>query len=188
MAPAAGRSPFHGALRQRHALRPMTGWLTPRFHTASKRASLGFTLLELMIVVAIIALATAGVSLSLRDGGNASLEREALRLSALLESARAQSRTSGVPVLWRGTGGGFEFVGVAPIPSAGADALAGQRSWLSPDTRAFITQPAGATVLVLGPEPLIAAQRVRLMQGDQQVTLGTDGLAPFGVVTEAAAP
>ena len=148
----------------------------------------GFTLLELMIVVAIIALATAGVSLSLRDGGEASLEREALRLSALLESARAQSRTSGVPVLWRSTGGGFEFVGVAPAPSAGADDLAKARDWLSPDTRALITQPAGAPVLVLGPDPLIAAQRVQLMQGERQLTLGTDGLAPFAVVTEAGAP
>lgn len=148
----------------------------------------GFTLLELMIVVAIIALATAGVSLSLRDGGEASLEREALRLSALLESARAQSRTNGVPVLWRSTGGGFEFVGVAPAPSAGADDLTKARDWLSPDTRALITQPAGAPVLVLGPDPLIAAQRVQLMQGERQLTLGTDGLAPFAVVTEAGAP
>jgi general secretion pathway protein H len=57
----------------------------------------GFTLLELMVVVAIVALATAGVSLALRDSDATQLEREALRLSALLESARAQSRTSGVP-------------------------------------------------------------------------------------------
>lgn len=147
----------------------------------------GFTLLELMIVVAIIALATAGVSLALRDSDSTQLEREALRLSALLESARAQSRTSGVPVLWRHTGSGFEFIGVAPAPDA-SDGLANTRSWLSADTRALITQPAGAAVLVLGPEPLIAAQRLQLLQGDRRVSLGTDGLAPFAVLPEGATP
>ena len=147
----------------------------------------GFTLLELMIVVAIIALATAGVSLALRDSDSTQLEREALRLSALLESARAQSRTSGVPVLWRNTGSGFEFIGVAPAPDA-LDGLANTRSWLSADTRALITQPAGAAVLVLGPEPLIAAQRLQLLQGDRRVSLGTDGLAPFAVVPESGTP
>jgi general secretion pathway protein H len=140
-----------------------------------------------MIVVAIIALATAGVSLALRDSDSSQLEREALRLSALLESARAQSRTSGVPVLWRNTGSGFEFIGVAPTPGS-ADGLSNTRSWLSADTRAQITQPADAAVLVLGPEPLIAAQRLVLLQGDRRLSLGTDGLAPFTVVPEGATP
>jgi len=141
-----------------------------------------------MIVVAIIALATAGVTLSLRDGSAASLEREALRLSALLESARAQSRASGVPVFWRSTGSGYEFVGLPPVSSPGSDHLSRMRDWLSPDTRALVTQPAGANTLLLGPDPLIAAQRIRLMQGERQITLGTDGLAPFAVLTESTLP
>lgn len=139
-------------------------------------------------MVAIIALATAGVTLSLRDGSAASLEREALRLSALLESARAQSRASGVPVSWRTTGSGFEFVGLTPVSNLGADHPSQLRDWLSPDTRALVTQPAGADILMLGPDPLIAAQRVRLMQGDRQITLGTDGMAPFAVLTESTLP
>jgi len=148
----------------------------------------GFTLLELMVVVAIVALATAGVSLALRDSNATQLEQEGLRLSALLESARAQSRTSGVPLQWRSTGGGFEFLGAAaPAPGA-RDALASARSWLSEETRAQITQPKGAPTLVLGPEPLIAAQRLVLMQGERRLTLGTDGLAPFAVVPETGTP
>lgn len=179
-APVARRSRFHGALGLGHALRPGT--------RVSLRRCRGFTLLELMIVVAIIALATAGVSLALRDGGEASLEREALRLSALLESARAQSRASGVPVLWRSTGGGFEFIGVAPRPAAGADDLSGARDWLSPDTRVLITRPAGASALVLGPDPLIAAQALQLVQGERRLLLGTDGLGPFAVLADEGAP
>jgi general secretion pathway protein H len=141
-----------------------------------------------MIVVALIALATAGVSLSLRDGGQDALEREALRLSALLESARAQSRTSGVPVLWRSTGSGFEFLGVASSAPPGSDALSAPRGWLSADTRVQITQPPGAAVLVLGPEPLIGAQSLLLMHGDQRLRLATDGLAPFSVAAAEDTP
>lgn len=141
----------------------------------------GFTLLELMVVVAIVALATAGATLALRDGSATRLEREGLRLSALLESARAQSRTSGVPVSWRQRPDGFEFVGVQPRRDA-QSSLAEPRTWLDAETRAQITQPSGAQVLVLGPEPLIAAQRLVLQQGDRQLTLATDGLSPFAVV------
>lgn len=145
-------------------------------------AQRGFTLLELMIVVAIVALATSAVTLALRDGDQVALERETLRLSALLESARAQSRTSGVPVYWRNAGDGFEFIGL-PSPAPGpSDSNSGRRPWLNTQTRALIAQPAGAVVLQLGPEPLIAAQQVVLMQGDRRVTLGTDGLSPFAVV------
>jgi general secretion pathway protein H len=147
----------------------------------------GFTLLELMVVVSIVALATAGVSLTLRDNDGNRLETEALRLSALLESARAQSRSSGVPVYWRPTAEGFEFLGAPARPQAPAS-LANERSWLHPETRVQIAQPTGASSLVLGPEPLIAAQRLRLMHGEHQLTLGTDGLSPFAVLPEAAAP
>ena len=49
----------------------------------------GFTLLELMVVVAIAALATAGATLALRDGEATQLEREALLLvSIAMESLR----------------------------------------------------------------------------------------------------
>lgn len=143
----------------------------------------GFTLLELMVVLVIVALATAGVSLALRDTGATRLEREGLRLSALLESARAQSRTSGLPVVWTGLPQGFEFIGLPT--QAGPGSLAGPRPWLSPDTQAQVIQPPGAQTLVLGPEPLIPAQRLVLVQGERRITLGTDGLSPFTVLGPA---
>lgn len=143
----------------------------------------GFTLLELMVVLVIVALATAGVSLALRDDGATRLEREGLRLTAMLESARAQSRTSGLPVVWRSLPQGFEFIG---LPTGSTGSMAGPRPWLNQDTQAQVLQPPGAQTLVLGPEPLIAAQRVVLVQGDRRITVGTDGLAPFAVL--AAVP
>jgi type II secretion system protein H len=67
----------------------------------------GLTLLELLVVLAIIGFAMAGVSLALRDSSQTQLEREAQRLVAVLEAARAQSRTSGIALIWQATPDGF---------------------------------------------------------------------------------
>lgn len=122
-------------------------------------------------MISIMALATVGVGLAMRDGGQAQLEREAERLAALLESGRAQSRASGVPVRWSATADGFRFDGVRP------GALPQQ--WLQGDTRV-----RGNSVLVLGPEPLIGPQQVTLVQTshpEHALRVATDGLRPFTV-------
>jgi general secretion pathway protein H len=131
----------------------------------------GFTLLELLVVVAIIAVATAGVSFALRDSNATQLEREAQRLAALLESARAQSRSSGVPVRWYPVVGGFRFEGVAE------NALPDR--WLDEST-----QTNGSPVLLLGPEPIIGRQEVVLVSPEvsgRSLRVATDGLRPFSV-------
>jgi general secretion pathway protein H len=138
---------------------------------SARRAARGFTLLELLVVVAIIAVATAGVSFALRDPQATQLEREAQRLAALLESARAQSRSSGVPVRWYPTPGGFRFEGTPP------DAFPDR--WLEETTQA-----SGSPVLVLGPEPIIGRQAVLLESTalpGRSLRVATDGLRPFAV-------
>ena len=113
-------------------------------------ASLGFTLMELLVVIALIAIGTAAVSFTLRDTSQTLLERDAERLTALLESARARSRSSGVPVVWRpvvetnsnNTPAAFAFEGLQP------QALPAE--WLSPQT-----QVAANSLLRLGPDPII---------------------------------
>lgn len=134
----------------------------------------GFTLLELLVVVAIIAIASAGVSFALRDSADTQLEREAQRLAALLESARAQSRSSGRPVQWRVAPDGFRFDGLA------ADTL--PRRWLEPTT-----QVLGTGLLSLGPEPIIGRQQVLLGSSalpGRSLLVRTDGLRPFAVTVE----
>ena len=135
--------------------------------------SRGFTLMELLVVVALIAVATAGVSLSLRDSTESALERDAERLAALLETGRAQSRAHGVAVVWQTQANGthFEFAGLPPpgLP----------RAWLDSQTRA-----APGTHLVLGPEPLIGPQAVAVSSaasGSKTLWVVTDGLRPFKV-------
>lgn len=136
----------------------------------------GFTLLELLVVVTLLGLVSAGVVLSMRDAGSASTEREAQRLAALLEAARAQARLLDVPVRWRVTGNTFVFDGLA------ADAL--PRAWLAEgDMVVTMERPAQAAAqLQLGPEPVIAAQAVLLESREHpghRWRVATDGLRPF---------
>ena len=139
-----------------------------------------------MIVVALIAVAAGVVSLALRDPASIRLHTEAQRLSALLESARAESRASGLPVRWMPLDDAgqtnFRFVQVSGSKST---AMARPTRWLDPQVRA---QVVGAPSVQLGPEPLIGAQRIVLRLGDQRIELATDGLGPFAVVNDEAAP
>jgi len=147
------------------------------------RGTGGFTLLELLVVIAIIALATAGVGMAMRDSGQATLDREAERLAALLEAARAQSRAAGVAVRWRPTPdgpGNFSFDGLPSnsLPTA----------WLADGITAQPMTADGAAVpaLQLGPDPIIAAQQVLITSDgppSRSLRIGTDGLRPFAVVS-----
>ena len=142
----------------------------------------GFTLVELIVVVAIVALVAGLATVALRDPDATQLEREAARLSALLEAARAQARTTETLVRWEprsaDAANAFRFVGLpaaAALPSR----------WLGEGVRADVI---GASAVVLGPEPLVGAQSIVLRLGDRQLTLSTDGLGPFVVTASDRAP
>jgi general secretion pathway protein H len=145
--------------------------------------SRGFTLIELLIVVSLIAIVSAVASLALRDPAATQLEREAARLTALLETARAEARAAGVAVLWVPSETGFRFVG---LPSE----LALPSRWLAESgISAEVRTGRGlAQAAVLGPEPVIGAQRIVLRLEAQTVALATDGFGPFAVVGDEGAP
>jgi general secretion pathway protein H len=168
---AAGISPGPHAPPRRGSL-PPEGAKSARGGPAR---ILGFTLLELMVVVAIMAMATAGVSMAMRDTSQTQLERDAQRLAALLETARAHSRMSANTVVWRATPKGFVFEG---LPN---DAL--PTTWLGTDVVASST-----AAVVLGPEPIIGPQRIRLVslsQPTRSLSITTDGVRPFKVTGDA---
>ncbi len=140
----------------------------------------GFTLIELMVVIALIAIASAVTSLALRDPASTRLEHEGARLVALLESARTEARASGLTASWEPRAEqqgaeGFRFVGLPPSSQL-------PNQWLVPGVSAEVP---GARAVLLGPEPLIGAQRIVLRLEDQRLTLATDGLGPFVVVDNA---
>ena len=135
----------------------------------------GFTLLVLLMVVALIAMASAGVAFSLRETGEQVLAREAQRLVARLDAARAQSRASGNTMVWRPGTDGYTLEGAAGMPAETVP-------WLEPGTTVRDDK-----TLVLGPEPIIGPQDIELVLGDQSLRIATDGLRPFAVVGDADA-
>ncbi len=152
--------------------------LNASWRPAGTRRERGFTMIELLIVIAIVAISVGVVALALRDSQAAKLDEEAVRLAALFEMARAESRASGALVQWAPVtlaveaGMQFRFIGLPtsqPLPVR----------WLDSQTRA---QVVGAAVVVLGPEAILPAQRVALRLGDKRVDISTDGLAPFAPV------
>jgi general secretion pathway protein H len=145
----------------------------------------GFTLIELLVVLFIVALASGLVAVSLPDRAQGRLDEDAERLAALLETARAESRASGIEVRWEP---------LAPTPDANADfrfaglpaVMQRHTRWLTPGVSAEIV---GARAVVLGPEPVLPAQRIVLRLDDRRVVLATDGLAPFTrAALESATP
>jgi general secretion pathway protein H len=154
---------------------------------AGRRATArGFTLIELMVVVALIAVAAGVIGLAMRDPASVRLETEAQRLSVLLESARAESRGSGLAVHWVPSRVDdethFRFMWVTGAKSKPMDR---PTRWLDPQVRAEVVD---APSVQLGPEPLIGAQRIVLRLAGQKLQLATDGLGPFAVVPGEALP
>ncbi len=162
----------------------------------------GLTLLELLVVLAIIGVAMAGVSLSLRDSSQTQLEREAQRLVAVLEAARAQSRTSGVALVWQASAEGFVIrPALAPNAAQGNSTATNpiatrNESWLTAGTQATISTATAsannitpANLVVLGPEPILTPVRMTLSAAaantsktQPSLSIGTDGLQPFRVM------
>ncbi len=140
-----------------------------------QRPDLGFTLLELLVVLLIMALGSAGVALSLRQSPEQSLEREAQRLIYWLELARTQSSTQGQRILWRASEQGYVFSSTGPS-SLPKETI----PWLESTTQ--LISPVNA--LVLGPEPILSPQSVELgvlQHNGLRIKVGTQGLEPFAI-------
>jgi len=137
--------------------------------------SQGFTLIELLVVLVIVAIGAALVTVALPDRTQDRLNEDAERLVALLESARAEARASGIAVRWEPAAAEatdaeqFRFIG---LPSR----LGLPTRWLEPGVTAEVV---GARAVTLGPEPVLPAQRIVLQLADRRVVLASDGLGPF---------
>ena len=159
---------------------PFASWTR---HRPQGKLSRGFTMLELLLVLAITALASAAVSLAFRDSASTELEQDAVRLAALLDGARAASQRSGVVLRWSPVPNGFRWEGTAGLGNS-----RWPEGWASPD---LFAQVEGGSALVLGPEPVIAAQRVWLGSSRApalRLAVATDGVRGFEVQRAAPAP
>ncbi len=131
-------------------------------------------------MIAIIAIGAGLMTLSLRDSADSKLEEEAARLSALFEGARAVARTADVQIRWQPVMAdgvsSFRFSGLPPNTSM-------SNRWIGEDVSAEVV---GANTVVLGPEPVIGAQRVIMRLRDKRIEIATDGFGPFERVGSGA--
>jgi general secretion pathway protein H len=132
----------------------------------------GFTLIEMIVVLALVAVVSGLVALGVRPTPQQQLSREGERLALWLESVRSQSRRQGDWVQVRVDASGAQAWGARP------DAVgAGRLNWLYADTA-----PMAPVTLTLGPEPVLPAQQVLLLSTGNdraRVRVGTGGLGPW---------
>ena len=132
----------------------------------------GFTLLELLVVLAIIASASAAVVLSLRDSPQTRLQAEAERVIAVLEASRADARASNTAMRWHADDQGFQ---VHTLPATGP--AVHNMAWLHKGTQ------ASPVDVLISAEPVQARSRLTLSHDSgASLSIGTDGAAAFKVL------
>jgi general secretion pathway protein H len=150
---------------------------------APARPSGGFTLVEVLVVVVIIAALVGLVAVKLAPDARAALREEALRLAALLAHARDEAIATGAPLAWQRTERGYRFLQRAP-----------DRTWVAVDRDpslrprelppglgfAAIEGPAAPTgapaLIVLAPTGLSEPFRITLALGEHRARVSSDGV------------
>ncbi|MEE1892822.1 GspH/FimT family pseudopilin [Pseudomonas otitidis] len=135
----------------------------------------GFTLVELMVVLVVIGIASAAVGLSIRPDPARLLRDEARRLVLLLQVAQDEARSSGEVIAWEADERGYRFrrLGTSAGSALDGDATLRPRPWQLAGARVRATPPR----LLLDAEWLGSPARVELSDGLNRVALvrGADG-------------
>lgn len=157
----------------------------------------GFTLLEMMIVLVIIGIATTMVSVSaFGDDGARTLRQDAQRLAHLFTAAQAEARASGQAIVWAYDDDGYSFsrmprrlvlparmaVRAQPVidTAIGGDTALRPREWISSEAMAVRIEPD--TGLVFGADWIPGPLQMALEAGGNVVRLSRLGNGRFVVV------
>ena len=131
----------------------------------------GYTLLELLVVAAIIALAAGMLTLGVRGDESRRLREEADRLAALFTLAHSEARVNGRSLVWEADLEGYRFRPLAA--DAGGvlrEELSRSRQW------ALDIQRIERRELVFSREPLREPAEVELATRSHAVRIAVDAL------------
>ncbi|EHK67746.1 type II secretion system minor pseudopilin GspH [Achromobacter arsenitoxydans] len=150
----------------------------------------GFTLVEVLVVLVIVAIAASMVSLSIGRGDNR-LRGDAERLADAFTVAQSEARSDGRPIRWLASGQGwsFERQGRPPGPTAQEDIPVPPDRLEHDDVLRPQSWSAGSVQLRLDPDrPLIfntewvaAPMTLTLSAGETRVTLQRDAAGRYDI-------
>ena len=134
-------------------------------------ASRGYTLIELLVALAILAIATGAVALSLPSGEERRVREEAARLGALFRIAQDDARVAGRALVWQADLEGYAF-----RPLDADTAVSWQHDTLRPRSWPFAVQRIDAQPIVFTREPMLSPASVRIVTGSSEVLISLDAL------------
>jgi len=139
--------------------------------------SAGFTLLELLVVVAIIGIAALTVTLSVGSREGRLVDEETARLGALFRLAQDEARVTGRTLVWEADLGGYRFRAAdgEPLADAAGDGMLRARAW------PFEVTQVDAAPIVFGREPLLTPDTLHIATPRGELVLALDA---FGNLTQ----
>lgn len=131
----------------------------------------GYTLIELLVALTVLAIAAGVVALSLPSGEERRVREEAARLGALFRIAQDQARVAGRTLVWEADLQGYAF---RPLDPEAA------RDWHDETLRArswpFRVERLEAARIIFTREPMLEPASVRIATGSRQVLIALDAL------------
>ena len=147
----------------------------------------GFTLLELLVVLVLMAVATSLISISAAPDPRQSLTEQARRLGLLITLASDEARIRQQPISWEGDLNGYRFVSEAggERQLLSDDDLLHERTWQRPLTmlaisregqmpQALLSHDAPALRLPIAREWVQPRWKIEIADGSADVTVEFD--------------